>query len=74
MALSELPPAVQQELPKMAISMHMYSGKPANRMASINDKTLHEGDELSPGLKLKEITADGMIFSYKGYRFKRGIN
>lgn len=74
MALSELPPAVQQELPKMAISMHMYSGKPANRMASINDKTLHEGDELSPGLKLMEITADGMIFSYKGYRFKRGIN
>lgn len=74
MALSELPPAVQQELPKMAIAMHMYSGKPANRMASINDKTLREGDELSPGLKLMEITADGMIFSYKGYRFKRGIN
>ena len=58
----------------MAIAMHMYSGKPGNRMTSINDRTLREGDELSPGLKLIEITPDGMIFSYKGYRFKKLIN
>ena len=73
MPLAELPPNIQQELPKMSIAMHMYSGKPANRMASINDRTLREGDELSAGLKLVEITPDGMIFTYKGYRFKKGV-
>lgn len=74
LAYAELPPAIQQELPKMVVSMHMYSGKAANRMASVNDKTLREGDELSPGLKLLEIMPDGMIFSYKGYRFRKGLN
>jgi hypothetical protein len=28
---------------------------------------------LMSGLQLEQITPDGMIFSYKGYRFKRGI-
>jgi general secretion pathway protein B len=74
LSYAELPPAIQRELPKMAVSMHMYSGKPANRMASVNDKTIREGDELSPGLKLLEITPDGMIFSYRGYRFRKGLN
>jgi hypothetical protein len=26
-----------------------------------------------PGLELEEITPDGMIFGYKGYRFHRGV-
>ena len=52
----------------------MYSGRPSNRLVTINDKPLHEGDELSPGLKLVEVMPDGMIFSYKGFRFKKGIN
>ena len=29
--------------------------------------------EVAPGLKLEQITPDGMIFSYKGYRFSRGV-
>jgi general secretion pathway protein B len=52
----------------------MYSAKTADRFVSINDRALHEGDELSPGVKLEKITFDGMILSYKGYRFRRGIN
>jgi len=71
---SELPPNVQQELPKLVVNMHMYSTKSANRLASVNDKPLREGDELSPGLKLMEIVPDGLVFNYKGYRFKKGIN
>lgn len=72
--LAELPVDVQQEVPRMAVSLHMYSGKPANRLVNVNDKTMHEGEELIPGLKLLEITPDGMVFSYKTYTFRKAIN
>ena len=72
MTLAGLPVAIQQEIPRMAISVHAYSGTPANRLVSINDQLLREGDALAPGLRLDEITEDGMIFSYKGYRFRTG--
>jgi hypothetical protein len=34
---------------------------------------MKEGESLAPGLKLEKITPDGVIFSYKGYRFQHGI-
>jgi hypothetical protein len=34
---------------------------------------LQEGEDLAPGIRLEQITPDGMIFSYKGYRFRRGV-
>jgi general secretion pathway protein B len=67
--MSELPVQVQQELSSMTISVHAYSAQPKNRMVAINDHLLHEGATVAPGLKLEEITPDGMIFTYKGYRF-----
>lgn len=73
MTTAELPTSIQQEIPKMAISLHAFSGKPAERLVSINDRLLREGDSLAEGLKLEQITPDGMTFSYKGYRFHRGI-
>lgn len=57
----------------MTIQFHAYSSIPANRMVSVNSMMLHEGESLMPGLRLEQITVDGMIFSYKGYRFLRGI-
>ena len=53
--------------------LSMYSSKPDERLAYINSKKLREGDSVMPGLMLEQITPDGMIFSYKGYRFKHGI-
>lgn len=73
MAIAELPPSIQQEIPKMAISLHAYSSKPAERLVSINDRLLREGDNLAEGLKLEQITPDGMTFGYKGYHFHRGV-
>ena len=72
-ALTELPASIQQEIPAMTIQFHVYSDIPANRLVSINSLMLHEGESLLPGLKLEQITVEGMIFSYKGYRFLRGI-
>jgi general secretion pathway protein B len=74
MAMGDLPLAIQQELPPMSISVHAYSAKAADRLVGINNRLLHEGAEVAPGLKLEQITPEGMVLSYKGYRFRRGVH
>jgi len=69
----ELPVQIQREIPEMTVQFHAYSGNPGERLVSINSIRLREGGSLMLGLRLEEITPDGMIFSYKGYRFRRGI-
>ncbi len=73
MTMSELPLSIQQEIPAMSVSIHAYSSQPQNRLVGINERMLHEGGNVTPDLKLEQITPDGMIFSYKGYRFSRGV-
>lgn len=72
-SMAELPPQIQQEIPAMAVQLHAYSGIPSERLVNINSRSLREGGSLTPDLRLEQITPDGMIFSYKGYRFQRGI-
>jgi general secretion pathway protein B len=69
----ELPLQIQQEIPAVTVQLHSYSGNPSERLVYINSIRLREGESLMSGLRLEQITPDGMIFSYKGYRFKRGI-
>ena len=73
MAFAELPLQIQQEFPRLTISVHAYSKEPKNRMVSIDSKLMREGDSPSPGLTLVQITPDGMVFSYRGYRFSRTV-
>lgn len=68
-----LPLPIRQEIPAMTVQLHAYASEPGERLASINSIRLHEGGYLMAGLRLEQITPDGMIFSYKGYRFRRGI-
>jgi general secretion pathway protein B len=70
---AELPLAIQQEMPDIKIQMHSYSNKSVNSIVSINSRMLKEGESLAPGLRLEQITPDGVILSYKGYRFQHGI-
>ena len=69
MTVTQLPTTIQREIPKMSISVHVFSSEPAKRFATINDQLLHEGDFMTPLLKLEQITAEGMVFSYKGFHF-----
>jgi general secretion pathway protein B len=69
----ELPIPIQQEIPVMTVQLHSYSSNPSERLVYINSIRLREGESLMLGLRLEQITPDGMIFSYKGYRFQRGI-
>ncbi|MEO8005829.1 MAG: general secretion pathway protein GspB [Betaproteobacteria bacterium] len=72
--MAELPASIRDELPKIKITVHAYSSRPASRIVGYENRILREGDYLVPGLKLEEITRDGMILSFKGYRFSRGAN
>lgn len=72
-AFAELPVAIQEEIPSLSISAHAYSPTPRERLIGINDRVLREGEHAAPGLLLEQITPDGMVMSYKGYRFRRGV-
>ena len=69
-AMAELPASIQQAIPKMSISGLVYSGDHEGRLVGINDQLMREGEYLVPGLKLEQITPDGVIFSFKKYRFR----
>lgn len=71
-SMNELPITIQQEIPAMTVQLHAYSDEPDERLVSINSIRLREGSSLMSGLRLEQITPDGMIFSYKGYRFQHG--
>ncbi|HUO76298.1 MAG TPA: general secretion pathway protein GspB [Thermodesulfovibrionales bacterium] len=71
--LTELPSTIQQSLPTFSITAHIHTGDPASGMVKINGQMMREGQELSPGLKLEEILADGVIFRYQNYRFRVGL-
>lgn len=71
--LRELPASIQQELPPFTISVSLYSDDPSSRMIKINNQTLREGESLAEGLTLQEIRQDAVIFSYKGYRVRIGL-
>ncbi|HWR57311.1 MAG TPA: general secretion pathway protein GspB [Thermodesulfovibrionales bacterium] len=72
-SLFELPSIIRQGLPQFSISTHVHSGDPTSRLIRINGQTLREGQELSAGLRLEEITSDGVIFAYQNYRFRVGV-
>jgi len=72
--MSELPVDVQRDLPAMQVMVHAYSARPGERMVGINNKLWHEGDEVAPGLKLEQITSEGMILNFKGHVFRRGVH
>jgi general secretion pathway protein B len=65
----ELPTGLQREVPALSVSGYIRE-EGSSGMVIVNDKLLHEGDELVPGLKLEKILQDSLVFNYKGYRFK----
>lgn len=69
LARSELPPSIRQEIPELTISLHAYSAQPKERIAMINGQMLREGEDIAAGLRLAEITPDGVVIAYRGYRF-----
>lgn len=57
-------------MPPLVISGYIHDEQ-AGSMALINDKLVHEGEEIAPGLRLEKILGDGALFNYKGHQFRR---
>jgi general secretion pathway protein B len=70
---TELPPEMRKEIPPLTVTVHAFSQTPKDRLVGVNDRLLREGEALGDDLVLERITPDGMIFSYKGTRFHRGV-
>jgi general secretion pathway protein B len=71
---SELPAEIKNSLPPLKMSLHYYHTEKPSRFVIINNRNLQEGGLLSEGLKVVEITPEGVVFQYRGHRFLLGIN
>ncbi len=71
--MSQLPPGLKQGLPDLTISGHFFDTAPSHRLVILGGHTLHEGQSVSPGLTLEQITHDGVVLNYRGTRFRKGV-
>jgi general secretion pathway protein B len=71
--LGDAPASMQREMPGISLSFLVYSDNAAERMVSINGKMMREGQQISEDTKLDEITPNGVILNYRGYRFHKNL-
>ena len=69
-ALRDLPEAVQRTIPPISVGGYIYAAKPAGRSVLINKKLVREGDQVAPDLVLERMTPNGMVFNFRGTRFR----
>ncbi len=69
----DLPDSIQQQLPAIIVSAHVYSSNPLQRSIVINNNFMEEGEYVIDNLILYEITADGAIFDYGETRFSYNV-
>ena len=68
-AVTELPPDVQQALPKLAISGGVYSENLSQRMLIVGGQVVNEGAELAPGVVREKIAARNAVMRFRGYKY-----
>jgi len=67
--LAELPPDVQRDLPKLAITGGVYSENAAQRMLIVGGQVFHEGAELAQGVVLDQIRPRAAVLRFRSYRY-----
>lgn len=72
LSVTELPPDVARDLPRLAITGGVFSPNPAQRMLIVAGQVVSEGAELAPGLKLEEIRAKTAVLKFRGLRYSVG--
>ncbi len=71
--LYDLPLNVRQYIPELEFSAHVYSTNPLQRSLVINGQFMEEGSRINNELVLTEITSDGAVFDFQGYRFSTSV-
>lgn len=56
-------------MPLLHLDMHVYAGEPRKRFVFINMSKYREGERLSEGPVVEEITSTGAILNHQGNRF-----
>jgi general secretion pathway protein B len=56
-------------IPQLRLDLHVYAQRPEERFVMINMKKLREGDTLPEGVRVEQITPEGVILSHSGSRF-----
>jgi general secretion pathway protein B len=59
-------------LPVLRLDLHVFSGNPAERYAFINMHKVREGDVTPEGLRVLQITHDGVVLDFRGTEFLLG--
>ncbi|MDQ6965698.1 MAG: general secretion pathway protein GspB, partial [Mariprofundaceae bacterium] len=65
-----LPVAVQESLPAIDVSGHIYDARPVARMVFINGNIHREGDMIAGNLQLLGITPNGVELSFRNTPFR----
>jgi general secretion pathway protein B len=69
-SLGQLTTAGLVSVTSLHIDMHVYAGDAEKRFVFINMKKYREGDQLSEGPTIEEITPEGVIMVQQGNRFR----
>ena len=68
--LSQLEPAIRQQIPPYRLNIHVYSDQPAARLAYINNRLYREGDRTVEGGEVVAITDDSVVIEQQQQRFR----
>ena len=71
-SISDMDSSFQRTIPALTFNSHIYSSDPQGRRIMINDHYLREGQSFS-GLKVEEITENGVILNKNGQSFKVSV-
>lgn len=57
-------------LPALHLDLHVYAAQSQQRFIFVNSRKYREGDTLTEGPVVEQITADGAVLNFRGSRFK----
>ena len=60
------------KLPELRLDLHVYADQPAERYAFINMHKVREGDITPEGVRVMQITSEGVVLDYRGTEFLLG--
>ena len=67
--VDQLSPLIQDQLPSLSFSVHMYASDAQDRWVRVNGRRLEEGDKITSDLGIEEISADTVLLNFRGQRF-----
>jgi len=63
---------VAANLPLLRLDLHVFANAPADRYAFINMRKVKEGDTTAEGMRVLEITRDGVVLGFRDTEFVLG--